>query len=53
MSFAVVRSISDTAIKNGQNVLNALFKITELEATDWLQLDLQKTKKADSIEVDF
>ena len=34
MNFAVLRSITDTAIKNGQNVLNALFMIAELEATD-------------------
>jgi transposase len=34
MNFAVLRSITDTAIKNGQNVLNALLVIAELEATD-------------------
>ena len=34
MNFAVLRSITDTAIKNGQNVLNALFVVAELEVTD-------------------
>jgi len=34
MNFAVLRSITDTAIKNGQNVLNALLVIAELEVTD-------------------
>ncbi|MCH7534243.1 MAG: IS66 family transposase [Bacteroidetes bacterium] len=32
--FAVLRSITDTAIKNGQNVLNALFVIANLKPTD-------------------
>lgn len=32
--FAVLRSITDTAIKNGQNVLNALLLIANLEVTD-------------------
>lgn len=34
MSFAVLRSITDTAIKNGQNVLKALFTIASLRVTD-------------------
>ena len=34
MNFAILRSISDTAIKNGQNVLNSLFVIANLSATD-------------------
>jgi hypothetical protein len=34
MNFAILRSITDTAIKNGQNVLNALFVVAELEVTD-------------------
>lgn len=34
MNFTILRSITDTAIKNGQNVLNALFVIAELEVTD-------------------
>jgi transposase len=34
MNFAILRSITDTAIKNGQNVLNALFTIAELKVTD-------------------
>lgn len=33
MNFAVLRSITDIAIKNGQNVLNALFVVAELEVT--------------------
>jgi len=32
--FAVLRSITDTAIKNGRNVLNALCVIANLQATD-------------------
>ncbi len=32
--FAVLRSITDTAIKNGRNVLNALYVIANLQATD-------------------
>ena len=34
MNFAILRSITDTTIKNGQNVLNALFTVTELKVTD-------------------
>jgi hypothetical protein len=34
ISFAVLRSITDTAIKNGQNVLKALFTIASLKVTD-------------------
>jgi hypothetical protein len=34
MNFAILRSITGTAIKNGQNVLNALFVVAELEVTD-------------------
>jgi transposase len=34
INFAVLRSITDTAIKNGQNVLNALFTIAKLKVTD-------------------
>lgn len=34
MNFAILRSITDTAIKNGQNVLGALFTIAELRVTD-------------------
>ena len=34
MNFAVLRSITDTALKNGQNVLNALFVVAELDVTD-------------------
>jgi hypothetical protein len=34
MNFAILRSITDTAIKNGQNVLAALFTIAELRVTD-------------------
>jgi hypothetical protein len=34
MNFAILRSIIDKAIKNGQNVLNALFVVAELEVTD-------------------
>jgi len=34
MNFAILRSITDTAIKNGQNVLNALFTVAELKVTD-------------------
>jgi hypothetical protein len=34
MSFAKLRSISDTAIKNGQSVLAALFTIAGLKVTD-------------------
>lgn len=34
MNFAILRSITDTAIKNGQNVLGALFTIAELKVTD-------------------
>lgn len=30
MNFAILRSITDTAIKNGQNVLGALFTIATL-----------------------
>ena len=38
-AFAVPRSITDTAIKNGQNVLQALKIIANLNfQTDWLQL---------------
>lgn len=32
--FAILRSITDTAIKNGQNVLNSLFIIANLKLTD-------------------
>jgi hypothetical protein len=32
--FAVLRSITDTAIKNGKNVLNALGVIARLKQTD-------------------
>lgn len=32
--FAVLRSITDTAMKNGRNILNALFVIANLQATD-------------------
>jgi transposase len=34
MNFAVLRSITDTAIKNGQGVLNALIVVAGLEVTD-------------------
>lgn len=34
MNFAILRSITDTAIKNGQNVLGALFTIAGLRVTD-------------------
>jgi transposase len=34
MNFAMLRSITDTAIKNGQNVLGALFTIANLQVTD-------------------
>ncbi len=34
MNFAILRSITDTAIKNGQNVLGALFTIATLRVTD-------------------
>ncbi|OYU85553.1 MAG: hypothetical protein CFE24_01225 [Flavobacterium sp. BFFFF2] len=34
MNFAILRSITDTAIKNSQNVLKALFTIARLEVTD-------------------
>jgi hypothetical protein len=34
MSFAKLRSITDTAIKNGQSVLAALFTIAGLKVTD-------------------
>jgi len=34
MNFAILRSITDTAIKNGQNVLGALFTIANLKVTD-------------------
>ena len=34
MNFSMLRSITDTAIKNNQNVLAALFTIAELEVTD-------------------
>jgi transposase len=34
MNFAILRSITDTAIKNGQNVLNALSIIARLRVTD-------------------
>lgn len=34
MNFAMLRSITDTAIKNGQNVLGALFSIAEMKVTD-------------------
>jgi transposase len=34
MNFAILRSITDTAIKNGQNVHAALFTIAELRVTD-------------------
>ena len=33
-NFAILRSITDTAIKNGQNVLKALFNVAELKVTD-------------------
>jgi hypothetical protein len=32
--FAILRSITDTAIKNGQNVLNSLLCVAMLERTD-------------------
>lgn len=32
--FAILRSITDSTIKNGQNVLNALLRIAQLESTD-------------------
>lgn len=31
MNFAILRSITDTAIKNGQNVMNALGTIAKLK----------------------
>ena len=34
MNFAVLRSITDKAIKNAQNVLNTLIVIAELKASD-------------------
>ena len=34
MNFAILRSITDTAIKNGQNILAALFTIAKLRVTD-------------------
>jgi transposase len=34
INFAKLRSITDTAIKNGQSVLAALFVIAELRVTD-------------------
>lgn len=34
MNFAMLRSITDTAIKNGQNVLGALFTVAEMKVTD-------------------
>jgi transposase len=34
MNFIILRSITYTAIKNGQNVHNALFVVAELEVTD-------------------
>jgi transposase len=34
INFAILRSITDTAIKNGQNVINALFTIARLKVTD-------------------
>lgn len=34
MNFAILRSITDTAIKNGQNVLGALFTIAGMKVTD-------------------
>lgn len=34
MNFAILRSITDTAIKNNQNVLNALFTIANFGVTD-------------------
>ena len=33
--FAILRSITDTAIKNRQKVLNALFLIANLQGTDY------------------
>jgi transposase len=34
MNFAILRSVADTAIKNGQNVIGALFTIANLKVTD-------------------
>lgn len=34
MNFAVLRSITDTAIKNGENILDMLFEISKLRVTD-------------------
>lgn len=34
INFAILRSITDTTIKNGQNVLEALFTIAKLRVTD-------------------
>jgi transposase len=34
MNFAILRSITDTAIKNGQNILATLFTIAGLRVTD-------------------
>lgn len=34
INFSILRSITDTAIKNGQNVLNALFVVAKLKPTD-------------------
>jgi hypothetical protein len=34
MNFAILRSITDTALKNGQNVLKALFTVAQLGVTD-------------------
>ena len=38
INFAILRTIRDTAIKNGQNVLGALFNVAELKITDLLQI---------------
>jgi hypothetical protein len=35
--FAILKSVTDAAIKNGQNVPNALLCVALLNGTDWLQ----------------
>jgi transposase len=42
--FAILRSVTDTAIKNGQNVLNALFCVALLNGSDWLQFKMWEFK---------